>query len=172
MIDFKVQGLAKVDDKKHPWTCEVKNRHVTAAEYSGPKPEGLSTGQKLAIGAAAAVAGAIAVNEMSKHDTASQAGSGAGGAKELQDLVGARAAGGESELQGRGYTYASGSKGGDSSYQQFQIWATHRKAAAFRPSRRPIATQATSGLAPTGRHIAAQGNALGIGRCSSSPERA
>jgi hypothetical protein len=119
-LHFKVQGLTKVDGDKHPWTCEVKNRHVTAAEYSGPKPKGLGTAEKLAIGTAAAVAGGIAINEMSKHGSTSQASAGAGGAKELQDLVGARAAGGESELQGRGYTYASGSKGGDSSYTNWK----------------------------------------------------
>jgi hypothetical protein len=119
-LHFKVQGLAKVDGDKHPWTCEVKNRHVTAAEYSGPKPKGMSTAGKLAIGAAAVAAGAIAINEMSKHGSETPASSGTGGAKELQDLVGARAAGGESELQRRGYTYASGSKGGDSSYSNWK----------------------------------------------------
>jgi hypothetical protein len=119
-LHFKVQGLAKVDGDKHPWTCEVKNRHVTAAEYSGPKPKGMSTAGKLAIGAAAVAAGAIAINEASKQGSTSQSGSGAGGAQELQDLVGARAAGGESELQSRGYTYASGSKGGGSSYTNWK----------------------------------------------------
>lgn len=119
-LHFKVQGLAKVDGEKYTWTCEVKNRHVTAAEYSGPKPKGMSTAGKVAIGAAAAAAGAIAINEMTKQGSTSQADSGTGGAKELQDLVGARAAGGESELQRRGYTYASGSKGGDSSYTNWK----------------------------------------------------
>ena len=119
-LHFKVQGLAKVDGNKHPWTCEVKNRHVTAAEYSGPKPKGMGTAEKLAIGAVAAVAGGLAINEMSKRSGTSQTASGAGGAKELQDLVGARAAGGESELQRRGYTYASGSKGGGSSYTNWK----------------------------------------------------
>jgi hypothetical protein len=66
---YKVQGLAKVDGDKHPWTCEVKNRHVTSAEYSGPKPKGMGTAEKLAI-AAAAVAAAVAINEASKHDAA------------------------------------------------------------------------------------------------------
>ncbi|WP_295392568.1 hypothetical protein [uncultured Thiodictyon sp.] len=118
-LHFKVQGMAKVDGDKHPWTCEVNNRHVTAAEYSGPKPKGMSTAGKVAIGAAV-VAGAVAINEMSKQGGTSQAGSGAGGAKGLQDLVGARAAGGESDLKRRGYTYASGSKGGDSSYTNWK----------------------------------------------------
>jgi hypothetical protein len=119
-LHFKVQGLAKVDGDKHPWTCEVKNRHVTAAEYSGPKPKGMSTAGKLAIGAAAVAAGAVAINEMNKQGGSSQSGSGAPGAAGLQDLVGARAAGGESELERRGYSYASGSKGGDSSYTNWK----------------------------------------------------
>jgi hypothetical protein len=64
---YKVQGLAKVDGDKHPWTCEVKNRHVTSAEYSGPKPKGMGTAEKLAIGAGVAVAAGVAANELSKH---------------------------------------------------------------------------------------------------------
>jgi hypothetical protein len=64
---YKVQGLAKVDGDKHPWTCEVRNRHVTSAEYSGPKPKGLSTAQKLAVGAGVAVAAGVAANELSKR---------------------------------------------------------------------------------------------------------
>jgi hypothetical protein len=115
-----VQGLTKVDGDKHPWTCEVKNRHVTAAEYSGPKPKGMGTAGKLAVGAAAVIAGGVAVNEMSKHGDSGQTATGASGAKELQDLVGARGSSGESELQSRGYTYASGSKGGDSSYTNWK----------------------------------------------------
>lgn len=63
---YKVHGLAKVDGDKHPWTCEVKNRHVTSAEYSGPKPKGMGTAEKLAIGAGAAIAAGVAVNAMSK----------------------------------------------------------------------------------------------------------
>lgn len=82
---YKIQGQTKLDGSKYPWTCEVKDRHVTAVDYSGPKPKGLGTGEKLAIGAAAAVGGALAINEMSKHG----ASGGTGGAQELQDLVGA-----------------------------------------------------------------------------------
>ncbi len=119
-LHFKVQGLTKVDGDKHPWTCEVKNRHVTMAEYSGPKPEGMSTAQKLAVGAAAAVAAGVAVNEMSKQSTSSHSDSGASGAAGLQDLVGARGSSGESQLGSRGYTYASGSKGGGSSYTNWR----------------------------------------------------
>lgn len=69
---YKVQGLAKVDGDKHPWTCEVRNRHVTSAEYSGPKPKGMSTAQKLAIGAGVAVAAGVAANEMSKHPSGTE----------------------------------------------------------------------------------------------------
>ena len=119
-LHFKVQGLAKVDGNKHPWTCEVKNRHVTAAEYSGPKPKGLGTAEKLAIGAAAVVAGGIAVNEMNKQGAASQTAPGAGGAKGLQDLVGARGSSGETELGQRGYKYVKGEKGGSSSYTNWR----------------------------------------------------
>jgi hypothetical protein len=60
---FKVEGKAKVDGDKHHWSCEVKNRHVTRAEYDGPKPEGMSTAAKLAVGAAAAVAAGVAISE-------------------------------------------------------------------------------------------------------------
>jgi len=115
-LHFKVKGLAKVDGDKHPWTCEVKNRHVVSAEYSGPKPKGLGTAEKLAIGAAAVIGGAVAVNEMNKHEGASHTASGTGGAKELQDLVGARGSSGEQQLEKRGYKYVKGEKGGGSSY--------------------------------------------------------
>jgi len=119
-LHFKVQGLTKIDGQKYPWNCEVKNRHVTTVEYTGPKPKGMSTAGKIAIGTAAAVAGGLALNQMSQGGATTQAAAGASGAKGLQDLVGARAAGGEAELQRRGYTYASGSKGGDSSYTNWR----------------------------------------------------
>ena len=116
---YKVQGLTKVDGEKHPWTCEVKDRHVTMAEYSGPKPKGMGTAEKLAIGAAAVAAG-LAVNEASKHGGEGHSSSGGSGAAGLQDLVGARGSSGESELQSRGYTNVSGSKGGGSSYTNWR----------------------------------------------------
>ncbi len=119
-LHFKVQGLAKVDGDKHPWTCEVKNRHVVSAEYSGPKPKGLGTAEKLAIGAAAVIGGAVAVNEMNKHEGTSHTASGTGGAKELQDLVGARGSSGEQQLEQRGYKYVKGEKGGGSSYTNWR----------------------------------------------------
>jgi hypothetical protein len=115
-LHFKVQGQAKVDGEKHPWTCEVKNRHVTSAEYSGPKPKGMGTAEKLAIGAAAAIAAGVAISEASKHGSEGHSTHSGSGAKGLQDLVGARASSGERELESRGYTYISTSKGGDSAY--------------------------------------------------------
>lgn len=112
---YKVQGMAKVDGDKHPWTCEVKNRHVTSAEYSGPKPKGMGTAEKLAIGVAA-VAAAVAINEASKEGGEGHSGSGASGAAGLQDLVGARASSGEGELESRGYRSALSFKDGHSSF--------------------------------------------------------
>ncbi len=116
---YKVQGLTKIDGEKHPWTCEVKNRHVTTAEYNGPKPKGMSTAEKLAVGAAAVAAG-VAINEASKHGGEGHSSSGGSGAAGLQDLVGARGSSGESQLQSRGYTFVSGSKGGGSSYTNWR----------------------------------------------------
>ncbi|MBK1718690.1 hypothetical protein [Thiocystis violacea] len=122
---FSVKGKAKVDGDKYPWGCEVKNRHVTMAEYDGPRPESLSSAEKLAIGAAAAVAIGVAANEAGKErgDTeetyrkpGQHGGHGGSGAAALQDLVGAKASSGEMEMDNRGYEYASGSKGGGSSY--------------------------------------------------------
>ena len=116
LLHFKVQGQAKVDGERHPWTCEVKNRHVTAAEYSGPKPKGMSPAGTAAVGAAVLAAGAIAANEYSKAH--------AGGAKELHDLIGARGSSGEAELEKRGYKYVSGKKSGGSSYTNW-VKGTH-----------------------------------------------
>lgn len=120
---FKVEGKAKVDGKKHHWTCEVKNRHVTQAEYDGPKPEGMSTAAKLAVGAAAAVAAGVAIGEASKPGNeghSSSGAAGAAGAAGLQDLVGARGSSGEAELESRGYTFVKSEKGGDSSYTNWR----------------------------------------------------
>lgn len=110
---YKVQGFAKVDGDKHPWTCEIKKRHVVAAEYSGPKPKGMGTAEKLAIGAAAAIAVGVAASQANKHG-------GPSGAAALQDLVGARGSSGEQQLESRGYQYASASKGGGSSYTNWR----------------------------------------------------
>jgi hypothetical protein len=117
---YKVHGRAKVDGDKHPWTCEVKNRHVTMAEYSGPKPKGMGTAEKLAIGAAAAVAAGIAISEASKHGGEGHSSSGGSGAAGLQDLVGARASSGESQLESRGYRNTLSFKDGHSSYTNWR----------------------------------------------------
>jgi hypothetical protein len=117
---YKVKGQAKVDGDKHPWSCEVKDRHVTSAEYSGPKPKGMGTAEKLAVGAAAVIAAGVAINEASKQGGEGHSGSGGPGAAGLQDLVGARGSSGESQLQSRGYTYVKGEKGGDSSYTNWR----------------------------------------------------
>ena len=63
---YKVNGQTKIDGKKYPWDCEVKQRHVTTVNYSGPEPEGLGTAEKLAIGAAAAIAVGAAASALSK----------------------------------------------------------------------------------------------------------
>ena len=148
---YKVQGFAKVDGDRHPWTCEVKNRHVTMAEYNGPKPKGMGTAEKLAIGAAAVAAG-VAINEASKHGGEGHSSSGGlrgrgptglgGRAGEqrrvaarkprlhlrvrqqrgpgLQDLVGARASSGVSQLENRGYRNTLSFKDGHSSYTNWR----------------------------------------------------
>jgi hypothetical protein len=69
---YKVEGKSKVEGDKYPWTCEVKNRHVVAAEYHGKKPEGLSTAQKIAIGAGAVAAVGIAAQQLGKQHEGGQ----------------------------------------------------------------------------------------------------
>jgi hypothetical protein len=59
----------------------------------------------------------------------SHAGGGGSGAAGLQDLVGARAAGGESELQRSGYNFVSSSNSGGSSYAN---WSNGRHCVAVR----------------------------------------
>ncbi len=63
---YKVVGSTKVDGEKYPIECEIKDRHVTSVKYDGPEPEGMTTSQKLAIGAAAAIAAGLVASEMSK----------------------------------------------------------------------------------------------------------
>ena len=63
---YKVTGKVKVDGQQYPYGCEIKKRHVVAIDYNGPKPKGMDTSQKLALGAAAAIATGIAVNAMTK----------------------------------------------------------------------------------------------------------
>jgi hypothetical protein len=65
---YRVTGKTKVDGDKHPYECEVRDRHVTTVRYNGPEPEGLGTAEKLAIGAAAAIAVGAAASAMSKDD--------------------------------------------------------------------------------------------------------
>jgi hypothetical protein len=67
---YKVKGHTKVDGKRYPFSGEVKERHVIAVEYSGPEPKGLNTGQKVAIGAAAAAAVGIIASQMGKDEKA------------------------------------------------------------------------------------------------------
>jgi uncharacterized protein YecT (DUF1311 family) len=72
---YKVKGETKVDDQKYPFSCEVKNRHVTSVSYQGPEPEGMSTAGKLAVGAAAAIAAGLAASELMKDDEEEQSAS-------------------------------------------------------------------------------------------------
>ena len=70
---YKVKGETKIEGEKHPFGCEVKNRHVTSVTYAGPAPEGMGTAEKLAIGAAAAIAAGVVANEtMHKDDEKSE----------------------------------------------------------------------------------------------------
>jgi hypothetical protein len=67
---FKVSGKTKVDGDKYNYGCEIKDRAVVSIDYNGPKREGMKNSEKVAIGAAAAVATAIAVDAMTKDDNA------------------------------------------------------------------------------------------------------
>jgi hypothetical protein len=64
---FIVTGKTKVDDRKYGYKCEIKDRHVTSVSYDGPEPEGMSTAEKIAIGAAAAAAVGAAASALSKE---------------------------------------------------------------------------------------------------------
>jgi hypothetical protein len=65
---YVVKGETKIEGAKHPFGCDIADRHVTAVRYDGPEPEGLGTAEKLAIGAAAAIAAGVVASEMSKDD--------------------------------------------------------------------------------------------------------
>jgi uncharacterized protein YecT (DUF1311 family) len=65
---YKVTGKTKVEGDKHPFGCQIEDRHVTSIQYDGPEPEGMSGAQKLAVGAAAAVAAGLIASELSKDD--------------------------------------------------------------------------------------------------------
>ena len=71
---YKVTGKTKVDGEKYPWTCEVKDRHVTSINYDGPKPEGMGTAEKLAIGAAAAIAAGVVASKVMEKDEPAEVG--------------------------------------------------------------------------------------------------
>jgi len=65
---YKVEGKTKIDDEKYPFSCEIKDRHVTSLRYDGPEPEGMGTAEKLAIGAAAAVATGLIAQALTQDD--------------------------------------------------------------------------------------------------------
>ncbi len=65
---YKVTGKTKIDGDKHPFECQVSDRHVTSINYDGPEPEGMGTSEKLAIGAAAAIATGLVANKMMNKD--------------------------------------------------------------------------------------------------------
>ena len=65
---FKVTGETKIEGNKHPFACQIENRHVTSVSYDGPEPEGMGTAEKLAVGAAAAIAAGLVANEMMNRD--------------------------------------------------------------------------------------------------------
>jgi hypothetical protein len=67
---FKVSGKTKVDGDKYDYSCDIKDRAVVSIAYNGPKREGMKNSEKVAIGAAAAVATAIAVDAMTKDKDA------------------------------------------------------------------------------------------------------
>jgi uncharacterized protein YecT (DUF1311 family) len=65
---YKVSGETKVDGDKYPFECQIEDRHVTSIQYDGPETDGMGTAQKLAVGAAAAVAAGLIASELSKND--------------------------------------------------------------------------------------------------------
>jgi hypothetical protein len=65
---YKVVGETKIDDQKYPFECQIRDRHVTSVKYDGPEPEGMKTSQKLAIGAAAAIAAGVIASQVGKSD--------------------------------------------------------------------------------------------------------
>jgi hypothetical protein len=66
---YKVTGNTKVDGDKYDFSCEIKDRHVTSINYDGPKPKGMTGAQKLAVGAAAAIAAGVIASKMNEGDT-------------------------------------------------------------------------------------------------------
>ena len=65
---YKVTGETKIEGEKHPFGCQIEDRHVTSINYDGPEPEGMGTSEKLAVGAAAAIAAGLVANEIMNKD--------------------------------------------------------------------------------------------------------
>ena len=65
---YTVKGETKIEGEKYAFGCDIADRHVTAIRYDGPEPEGLGTAEKLAIGAAAAIAAGVVASELNKDD--------------------------------------------------------------------------------------------------------
>jgi hypothetical protein len=61
---FRVSGKTKVDGDKYPFECNIRDRHVTSVKYDGPEPKGMGTSEKLAVGAAAAIAAGLIASKM------------------------------------------------------------------------------------------------------------
>jgi hypothetical protein len=61
---FKVTGTTKVDGDKYPFECNIKDRHVTSVNYDGPEPKGAGGAEKLAVGAAAAIAAGLIASKL------------------------------------------------------------------------------------------------------------
>ena len=111
---YKVTGDAKVDGKRYPVKCKIKDRHVVTAKFDGPdsddqEKEGLSNKQKAALGIAAVVAAAAIASNANKDEKNEK--------DDFGDLVGMRASSGEQALEERGYKFVNLSKGDD------RIWA-------------------------------------------------
>jgi hypothetical protein len=87
---YEVSGKTKVDGDKYDYGCDIKDRAVTSIRYDGPKPEGLSGSEKLAIGAAAAIGTAIAVDALTKDKDEAAAEAPAAPEPEVRSLSGGR----------------------------------------------------------------------------------
>jgi hypothetical protein len=124
---YRVEGKAKVDGDKYPWSCEVKDRRVTMTSFEGPKHKGMSNAEKVAVGVAAAVAIGAAASQAGKHQQQTeesyrphnQHGGHGSGAAALQDLLGARASSGEMQMENRGYEYVKGEKSGGMAFSNW-----------------------------------------------------
>ena len=118
---YKVTGDAKVDGKRHPVKCKIKDRHVVTAKYNGPdsddkEKEGLSNKQKAALGVAAVVAAAAVPSQANKDEK--------NDFDNLDTLVGMRASSGERELEDHGYNHRKTLKVKDKSIAYW--WNSHR----------------------------------------------